>query len=72
LQKNAALHHALSIICIERNKKGKILLKTRKPDVQEFRATMARYGSWNEPLQDAEEALKSAAKRFALNNKPKA
>lgn len=72
LQKNAAIHRALSTVGVERSKKGLIVLKTRKPDVQEFRATIARFGAWNEPLLDAREAFKTAAKSFAESQKPKA
>jgi hypothetical protein len=71
-EKTAALHHALSAISVERTKKGVIKLKTRKPEIQVFRSTLTRFGAWNAPLVDAEEALKISAKAFAESRKPQA
>jgi hypothetical protein len=71
IKKKAAIHRAIMTINVERNKKGEISLKTRKPDIQEFRATVAHFGAWNEGLLDMREALKTSAKQFAESQKPK-
>jgi hypothetical protein len=68
-QKNAAIHRALSAIDVGLDKKGRIKLKTKKPEIQEFRTTITRFGAWNEPLVDAKEALKISANLFAEKQK---
>jgi exosome complex RNA-binding protein Rrp4 len=43
-QKKAALHKALMQIHVEQSAEGDLKLKKRKPDIQEFSATVARFG----------------------------
>lgn len=69
-QKDAAIHRALSSIKVDKDKKGKIRLGRQPPEIQEYRATVARFGAWNEPLVDMKEALKTSAKLFAEKQKP--
>jgi hypothetical protein len=71
VQRDAAIHRALSTILVEKVDDA-IKLKTRKPDIQEFTATIARFGAWNEPLLDVKEVLRSAGKQFAESLKSKA
>lgn len=71
IEKEAAIHRALMTINVERNSQGSVSVKTRKPDIQEFRATVAHFGAWNEGLIDMREALKTSAKEFAERNRPK-
>jgi hypothetical protein len=72
IKKNAAIHRALMTINVEKSKEGKIVLKKRKPTIQEFPATVAHFGAYNECLLDMREALKTSAKQFAENQKPRA
>lgn len=71
-QKKAALHHALMQINVEKNKKGEIKLGTRKPEVQEFRSTIARFGAYNDTLLDFRQAFQASAKQFTESKKVKA
>jgi len=71
-QQKAALHHALMQINVEKTKKGAIKLGTRKPEVQEFRSTVARYGAYTENLLDFRQAFQRSAKQFVENTKAKA
>jgi hypothetical protein len=72
IQKKAAIHRALMSINVEKSKTGEIKLKTRKPEIQEHRATIARFGAFSEELVDMKEAFKMAAKQFTESQKPKA
>ena len=72
IKRNAAIHRAVMTINVERNKAGKIILKKRKPTIQEFPSTIAHFGAYNECLLDMREALRTSAKQFAESQKPKA
>lgn len=72
IQQKAALHHALMSIEVEVGDKGKIKLGRRKPDVIEYRATVAHYGAWNASLLDFRDAFKQSAKQFAEKVNPTA
>ena len=70
IEKDALIHHALMTILVEKSAKtGKIVLKTRPPDVVEFRATVYRYGAYNETLIDFREAFKMASKQLVESHK---
>jgi hypothetical protein len=72
IAQKAALHRALMQIEVEKDDEKKTLkFKSRKPDIQEFRSTVARFGAWNESLLDFREAFKISAKAFAESQKPK-
>lgn len=72
IQQKAALHHALMQINVEKTKKGAIKLGTRKPEVQEFRSTVARYGAYTESLLDFRQAFQNSAKKFVESKIAKA
>lgn len=58
--KKAAIHKALMKIKIKESESGRISYGTRKPDVQEFQATIVRFGAWSESLSSFREALLAA------------
>ena len=69
----AALHRALMQVEIEKDEEKKtVKFKTRKPEIQEFRSTVARFGAWNDSLLDFREAFKTAAKALVEKHQPKA
>lgn len=72
IAQQAALHRALMQIEIEKDEEKKtVKLKSRKPDVQEFSTTVARFGAWNDALLGFREAFRTSAKVFAESHKPK-
>ena len=69
-RKNAAIHGALSSIHVERTKAGSISLKMIKPDIQAHSVTVARFGAYDEPLENCMEAFKRSANLLSSNLKP--
>jgi hypothetical protein len=55
-KRESAIHKALMRIHVKLSDSGEVKLSSRAPDVQEFTATVRRYGQYNEELQ----ALNSA------------
>lgn len=58
--KKAAIHKALMKIKVKESDSGRITYGTRKPDIQEFQATIVRFGAWSETLSTFREALLAA------------
>ena len=58
--KKAAIHKALMKIKIKESESGRISYGTRKPDIQEFQATIVRFGAWSETLSAFQQALLAA------------
>lgn len=75
IKQKAALHRALMQIEVEEKEKDngekKLMMKMRKPEIQEFRSTVARFGAYNDALLDFREAMKSSARTFVDAHKPR-
>lgn len=63
--KSANLFHALMHIDIEKDDKGHLKMRSRKPDVQLFHSEAAIFGPHSAALLDVREALVKSADRFA-------
>ncbi len=68
IKQKAMIHKALMRIDVEEDG-GNLKFKARQPDVVEFRATVLRYGTYNESLLDMREAFKLSVPKLDLGIK---
>ena len=62
-KRDAAIHRALMSLDVE-SVDGALKIGTRKPDIQEFMTTIARFGAYSEPLCIVKQSFKDSGKQF--------
>lgn len=61
IQKKAHVHHAFMSIQADEGPDGTLKIKSRAPDVSEFRATLQRFGAWCDPLVEFQDIFTQSA-----------